>query len=102
PTPARTANAPSAFITCRSVWHTPQALTRTSTSPARGSGMGISSTCSPPGARSSIATRMVCISLVYFVLVCFGRDQHRHDRDRRHEDQIQRERGAALRGQEGR
>ena len=53
----RRRKATSPFITCRSVWHTPQALTRTRISPRRGRGMGIcSSTKGTPGSGRTAAS----------------------------------------------
>ena len=59
PAPPGVGKATSAFMTCRSVWQTPHAVTLTSTSPASGSGIGISSMCSPPGALSRTAAFIV-------------------------------------------
>src|SRR5262245_257049 len=121
PITAGVGNATSAFITCRSVWHTPQALTFTSTSPALGSGMGISSTRRPPGADSRIAAFMVCIrcprrlkpklygDVVERTLQCarerqilfdvpavsLGRGHHRNDRHHGHEHEVRRDCGAS-------
>ena len=61
PITAGVGNATSAFMTCRSVWHTPHAFTFTRISPAPGSGIGISSMCTPPGALSRMAALIVCI-----------------------------------------
>ena len=46
PSTAGTGNATSPFSTCRSVWQTPHAATRTSISPRRGCGTGIRSIAS--------------------------------------------------------
>ena len=61
PITAGVGNATSAFITCRSVWHTPHACTLTSTSLASGSGTGSCSIARPPGAAFSTAAIIVCI-----------------------------------------
>ena len=45
----------SPLMTCRSLWHTPQAATRTSTSPGPGRGSRSSSIRKAPGARSTAA-----------------------------------------------
>ena len=61
PSTAGVGKATSAFMTWRSVWQTPQAATRTSTSPRRGRGSGSSSIWSGCPGAGSTAARMVSL-----------------------------------------
>src|SRR5207248_8731882 len=54
-------NCTSPLITCKSVWQTPQATTRTSTSPACGAGVGISSMVRGAPMADSTAALMQCL-----------------------------------------
>ncbi len=65
PRTAGVGNATSPLITWRSVWHTPHAATWISTSPALGSGMGISSIASGAFTRGSTTARIRSIARPY-------------------------------------
>src|SRR5262252_4537361 len=60
-------NCTSPLTTCKSVWQTPQATTRTNTSPALGEGVGMSSMVIGPSTADSTAAFMQCLPRVgYF------------------------------------
>src|SRR5262245_43163661 len=84
PSTAGVGKATSALRTCRSVWHTPHACTRTRTSPASGAGTGISSIRIRPGAVSNTAAFMKSIEgsaagamVAPFALVVWSSDARR-------------------------